>query len=126
VKESETIEFKKTTSELKEAVISMAAMINKQGYGVVYFGISDSGTVYGQMAGHETLQVVSQAFVDNIDPKIYPTIEVLKIDGKDCIVVKAKGINSPYFAYGRAYIRVGESDKRLSVAEIDSGCDFCW
>jgi len=59
LKESETIELKKSTSEIKEAV-------------------------------------------------------------KECIVVQAKGINSPYFAYGRAYIRVGESDKRLSVAEIES------
>lgn len=120
MKESETVEFKKTISEIKEAVISMAAMINKQGHGTIYFGISDKGTVLGQMIGHETLQVVSQAFVDNIEPKIYPTIEVVKIDGKDCIVAQAKGINSPYFAYGRAYIRVGESDKRLSVAEIES------
>ncbi len=120
MKESETVEFKKTISEIKEAVISMAAMMNKQGHGTIYFGISDKGTVLGQMIGHETLQVVSQAFVDNIEPKIYPTIEVVKIDGKDCIVAQAKGINSPYFAYGRAYIRVGESDKRLSVAEIES------
>jgi len=98
----------------------MAAMLNKQGYGTVYFGISDHGFVYGQMTGHETLQVLAQAFVDNIEPKIYPTIKIAPVDGKECIVVKAKGINSPYFAYGRAYIRVGESDKKLSVDEIES------
>jgi ATP-dependent DNA helicase RecG len=120
LKESETIEFKKSTSELKEAVISMAAMLNKQGYGTVYFGISDNGTIYGQMTGRETLQVIVQAFVDNVEPKIYPTIEVVQVEGKECIVAKAKGINSPYFAYGRAYIRVGESDKRLSASEIES------
>jgi ATP-dependent DNA helicase RecG len=120
LKESEAIEFKKSTSELKEAVISMTAMLNKQGYGTVYFGISDNGTVYGQMTGRETLQVVAQAFVDNVEPKIYPTIEELWVEGKECIIAQAKGINSPYFAYGRAYIRVGESDKRLSVAEIES------
>jgi len=120
LKESETIELKKSISELKEAVISMASMLNKQGNGTVYFGISDNGTVYGQITGQGTLQGVTQAFVDNIEPKIFPTIEVIQIDGKECIVAKAKGINSPYFAYGRAYIRVGESDKRLSVAEIES------
>jgi len=98
----------------------MAAMLNKQGSGTVYFGISDHGIVYGQMTGHETLQILTQAFVDNIEPKIYPTIKIVPIDGKECIVVQGKGINSPYFAYGRAYIRVGESDKRLSVAEIES------
>jgi len=30
-KESETIEFKKSTAELKEAVVSVVAMLNKHG-----------------------------------------------------------------------------------------------
>ena len=32
-KESETIEFKKSTAELKAAVVSIAAMLNKHGWG---------------------------------------------------------------------------------------------
>lgn len=36
-------------------------------------------------------------------------------------MVEAHGINSPYFAYNRAYIRVGESDKALSATEIEQG-----
>jgi len=43
-KESETREFKKSTSELKEAVISIAAMLNKHGRGEVYFGIKNDGS----------------------------------------------------------------------------------
>ena len=37
-KESEMIELKKSTSELKEAVIAVAAILNKHGKGKVYFG----------------------------------------------------------------------------------------
>ena len=37
--ESETVEFKKTTSELKESVISLVAMLNKKGHGIVLFGV---------------------------------------------------------------------------------------
>jgi len=35
-KESETTEFKKSTAELKEAVISIVAMLNKHGWGEVH------------------------------------------------------------------------------------------
>ena len=47
-KESETLEFKTSTSELKEAVISIVAMLNKHQRGTLYFGIKDSGEVFGQ------------------------------------------------------------------------------
>ena len=43
IRESETIEFKKTTGELKEGVISLASMLNKSGAGTVYFGIKNDG-----------------------------------------------------------------------------------
>src|SRR3989338_849346 len=120
VKESETIEFKKSTSELREAVVSISAILNKHGRGEVYFGIKDDGTVVGQMVGKNTIKDVTQTIVDNIEPKIFPKIEVRKIDGKDCIVVDFHGLNSPYFAHGRAYMRVGESDKQLSAQEIEN------
>ena len=119
-RESETIEFKTSTAELKEAVISIVAMLNKHGHGVVYFGIDKHDRVVGMTIGRNTIREVTQAVVDNTDPKVFPKVEHRKIDGKDCIVVEAHGINSPYFAYGRAYIRVGESDKALSVHEIET------
>ncbi len=119
-KESETIEFKKTTAELKEAVISVAAMLNKHGHGVVYFGIDEHDRVVGMTVGRNTIKEITQAVVDNTEPKVFPKVEHREINGKDCIIVEAHGINSPYFAYGRAYIRVGESDKALSAHEIET------
>jgi len=89
-KESETIEFKKSTAELKEAVISVVAMLNKHGRGEVYFGIADDGMVLGQMVGRKTIKDVTQAVVDNTEPKVYPKVETRKINGKDRIVVEAK------------------------------------
>ena len=46
--ESETIEFKKSTSELEKGVISLSAMLNKHGEGTVYFGVSNNGEIIGQ------------------------------------------------------------------------------
>lgn len=42
-KESETLEFKKTASELKEAMISISSILNKHGVGTLYFGVKPNG-----------------------------------------------------------------------------------
>ncbi len=119
LKESETIEFKKSTAELKSGVASIAAILNKHGKGKLYFGIKDDGTIVGQAVGRDTVKQITQTIVDNIEPKIYPKITAKEIKDKRCIVVEFHGNDAPYFAYGRAYIRVGESDKQLSIQEME-------
>ena len=42
-KESETLEFKKTASELKEATISISSILNKHGVRTLYFGVKPNG-----------------------------------------------------------------------------------
>lgn len=49
--ETETIEFKKSISELKEGIISISSMLNKNGFGILYFGIKNDGTIVGQDVG---------------------------------------------------------------------------
>lgn len=41
--ETETIEYKKSTGEMKEAMISIAAILNKHKKGVLYFGVKNDG-----------------------------------------------------------------------------------
>ena len=97
-KETETIELKKSTSELKEAAISMAAILNKHGKGTVYFGIEDDGRIAGQQVGKSTVKDISKLISDHIDPKIFPDVKVQKISGKDCIVVEFSGHEGLYSA----------------------------
>ena len=118
-KESEKLEFKKTTAELKEAVISMAAILNKHGGGELYFGVRNDGTSLGQMISDSTLRDVSQAVSNHLEPKIYPKISEVYIDDKLCVFVEFSGSDTPYFAYGRAYIRVADEDKQMSPAELE-------
>ena len=42
--ENETLEFKKSTSELDEGVISLSSMLNKHGEGTLYFGVKNVGS----------------------------------------------------------------------------------
>lgn len=119
LRESETVEFKKSTSELKEAVISIASILNKHGKGKLYFGIKDDGTVLGQITGKDTIKDITEAISTHIEPKIFPDVNVKKIRGKNCVKVEFHGTRRPYFAYGRAYTRVGESNKQLSIQEME-------
>ena len=40
-KESEILELKKSTGQMKEGIISIAAILNKHGKGRLYFGIKN-------------------------------------------------------------------------------------
>lgn len=117
-KESEILELKKTTGELKEAMVSMAAMLNRQQKGEVYFGIKDDGVVIGQSVSENTIREISRAVSDKIEPRIYPEIEVINIDGKNCIRVLVEGFHAPYSADGRYYLRIGDEDRKMTSAEV--------
>ncbi len=65
--ENETVELKRSTSELKEAVVSIGAMLNKHSQGTVYFGINDGGSILGQPIGKSTLKDISKAISDLIE-----------------------------------------------------------
>ena len=128
--ENERLEFKKSTSELKEGVISMCAILNKHGSGELYFGVLNDGTPRGQMVGEDTLRDISQAIHNHLEPKIYPKIELVYLDDKPCIRIELHGDETPYFAFGRAYIRVADEDRVMTPTELEvfflrkgAGCD---
>lgn len=83
--ESEILELKQSTSELKEALISIAAILNKHQRGELYFGIRNDGTVVGQMISDKTLRDVSKSIGDHIEPEIFPVIQNVNLRGKECI-----------------------------------------
>ena len=65
-KESETLEFKKTTGELKEGMVSIAAILNKHGVGTLYFGVKPNGDVIGQEVSESSLRDVSRLVYERI------------------------------------------------------------
>ncbi|MFA4888069.1 MAG: ATP-binding protein [Candidatus Omnitrophota bacterium] len=118
-KESETIELKKSTSELKEAIISISAILNKHGQGELYFGIKHDGSCLGQDVGSKTLRDVSRAILENIEPKIYPKIQQVTLNNRTCIKLNFQGKDVPYFAFGRAYMRVADEGRQISAREFE-------
>lgn len=113
--ESEKIEFKKSTSELIEGVISISAMLNKHGEATLYFGVKNNGDIIGQVDLNEkTLRDVSRKIAEGIKPQIIPNIALELIEDKKIIKVYVKGDNVPYSAFGKYYSRSFDEDKQLS------------
>jgi ATP-dependent DNA helicase RecG len=119
-RETETIEYKRSTSELKEGIISIVAILNKHNGGELYFGIKNDGVAVGQTISDKTLRDVSQAIANHVEPQIFPDISNVKIENKDCIRIAFEGDNVPYYAYGRAYLRVADEDRVMSPQELES------
>lgn len=113
--ESEKVEFKKSTSELMEGVISISSMLNKHGEATVYFGVKNNGDVIGQKDLNEsTLRDVSRKVAEGIKPQVIPNIALELIEDKKIIKVYVKGDNAPYSAFGKYYSRSFDEDKQLS------------
>ena len=119
LQESEVIELKKSTSELKEGIISICAILNKHQKGKLYFGIRNDGCVVGQSVSEKTIRDISKSISDNIEPKIFPKINPRTLDGKKCIQIEFTGDDIPYYAFGRAYMRVGDEDRKISPQELE-------
>lgn len=88
-KETETLEFKKTTGEMKEAMISISSILNKHGIGTLYFGVKPNGDICGQDVSESSLRDVSRSVYESIRPQIYPAIEQVVLDGKHLIKVNS-------------------------------------
>ena len=120
MKETETRELKKSLAELKAGLISIVAILNKHGRGELWFGVQNDGHAVGLDATEKTLRDVSQAIGAHIEPRIYPQVTLETLENAVCIKVAFAGQETPYYAYGRAYMRVADEDRQLSAKELEN------
>jgi len=118
-RESETVEFKTSLSHWKAVIETISAFANTKG-GIVLIGVQDNGEIRGIKVGKDSIERFTNKIIQNTDPKIYPSIEVAKVDGKEIIVLTVKNIqNKPYLALGKAFKRVGKSTHQMSRDEYE-------
>lgn len=117
-RETETIEFKKTTAEKEKAMCNISSMLNEHGYGTLYFGVSPDGEVTGQEVSSETLNDVTKKIAETIRPVIYPNVQEVFIEGKSVIKVEFCGEEKPYSTNGRYYKRVHDRTEEMTPTEL--------
>ena len=116
--ENETLEFKKSTSELKDAMDDICAILNKHGHGALYFGVKPNGDVCGQEVSPSSLNDVATQIKTAIKPMIYPVISKETFDDKNVIKVEFKGTERPYSSYGRYYKRIHDRAEDITPEEL--------
>jgi predicted HTH transcriptional regulator len=70
--ESDTLEFKRSTGERREAMHALCAMLNHRG-GRVLFGVTPAGSVVGQQVSDRTLEELAQE-IQSIEPPVFPDV----------------------------------------------------
>ncbi len=113
--EGEAQEFKASLSEMDKGIVSLVAMLNKNGKGKVYFGVSNDGEVLGLKGtlGHETVKKIGTRIAETVKPAIVPRIYFEEYGDETVIVVEVEGYNKPYSAAGDYRIRVGSENKKI-------------
>ncbi|MGH7563295.1 MAG: AlbA family DNA-binding domain-containing protein [Gemmatimonadota bacterium] len=117
--ESETLEFKRSTGQRREAARAVCAMLNHRG-GRVLFGVEPDGRVIGQQVGEYTLEEVAQELRE-IDPPAFPSVDRVDLgNGREVLVVSVStGQNRPYSHRGHAHRRLGNTSPAMSRDEYN-------
>jgi ATP-dependent DNA helicase RecG len=118
--EGPTLEFKRSTGELKEGMQTLCAFLNGFG-GKVLFGVRPEGTIEGQAVSDQTLRDAAQA-ANRFEPPAHLSIHRIKIKaGRELILVAvAGGVDMRPFTYeGRPYERVGSTTRRMPQAKYE-------
>ena len=117
--ESDKIEFKSSLGEWRDILETICAFSNTKG-GLIIIGVDDKGNVLGVDIGRKSLERLENDIHQFIDPKVYPEISIKAYDNKLLIVISVEeGFNKPYFFRGRAFKRIGRSNRILSRDEIE-------
>ena len=117
--ENTKIEYKKSLAQLKEGVISLSSMLNKEHKCELYFGIGPDKKVYKFDISKKTLADISNEIRTNLKPlPICLDVETVVVEGVDVIRIYAEGDDTPYSAYGRYYIRVDDADIPMTSSQL--------
>ncbi len=117
--ESESLEIKTSLSDWKSIVETISAFANSKG-GILIIGVKNNGEIRGIKVGKDSIESLTNRIIQNTDPKIYPSVEVARVDRKEIIVLTVKDTgNKPYLAFGKAFKRAGKSTHQMSRDEYE-------
>lgn len=117
--ESQQLEYKKSTANLKDVLQTICAFLNGDG-GIVLIGVEDNGNLVGQEVADKTKREIGVE-IAKIAPYSNASVEIFYAsftESKQIIVfhVTTDSTKRPYTYNGRAYIRV-QSDTLLMPPE---------
>jgi ATP-dependent DNA helicase RecG len=116
--ESETLELKRSTAELRRAGETLCAFLNGEG-GQVLVGVAPDGNAVGQEVSDGTMREVA-AMLGRFEPAARVEIERIDVGGgRSVIVLSAPSAreHAPFTFEGKAYKRVGSTTTVMAQDE---------
>lgn len=117
--ESERLEFKRSTGDLKGGMETLCGFLNGNG-GTVLFGVTQAGKIIGQDISDATMREVARELA-----RLEPPVEIMQsripvARGKEVLSLEAAlGPAAPYVYHGRPYRRVGSTTSVMPQAEYE-------
>jgi len=117
--ESETLEFKKSTGELRQIGETLCGMLNRSG-GKIVIGVSPRGAIPGQEVSDSTLTDLERTF-GKLVPSYRPYMERVAIDGTREVIILSveRGDCAPYQYDGRSFERRGNTTAKMSQRDYE-------
>jgi ATP-dependent DNA helicase RecG len=117
--ESEQLEFKKSTGDLKGGMETLCGFLNGQG-GKVLFGVTKGGRIQGQDISDNTLQEVAREIL-RLEPPATLTQMRVSVEGtREVLVLETTDRSlAPYTFNGRPYRRIGTTTSQMLQAEYE-------
>jgi len=112
--EGPTLEFKRSTGEVRETLHTACAFLNANG-GTIVVGVAPDGRMAGQQVSDQTLRDIAQA-MDDFEPPIRFEPERIRLaSGREVLVSQVQGASDgiPYTFGGRAYERVSNTTRQM-------------
>ena len=111
--ESNTLEFKTSTAQLKSAFETVCAFLNNKG-GIVLIGVNDKGQLIGQDVSDNTRREIGRE-INKIEPMALIDVHYLEVkENKFVIAIHANaGDHAPYIYDGRAFQRDESNTNRM-------------
>jgi len=117
--ESETLEFKRSTGQLSRAIETLTAFANSNG-GTIIFGVDEKGIVVGQHIADSTIREITNKIVQEIAPRIYPSVTADEVNGKRVLIVSIpEGTSKPYVTHDHPFKRVGTTNQAMARDEFE-------
>jgi ATP-dependent DNA helicase RecG len=119
--ESEKLELKRSTGELRDAMRTLCAFANGDG-GKVVVGAKPDGQLIGQQVSEQTLHDIA-ASRERFEPPVEVAMDHIRVtEGREVLVLSVGGTCEavPCTFDGRAYERVGNTTRRMSQARYET------
>lgn len=119
--ESESLELKKSTAELRSGMQTLCGFLNGKG-GRLLFSVKPDGSLVGQAVSDQTLRDIAGAF-EGFEPPARPALERIPLEGgREVLALRVEAATDalPFTYEGRPYERVSSTTRRMPQEKYEA------